>query len=64
MLRSLKEVHGDDNVVGFYQSTSMGAFLSQSFLDMQALHQRTLRHGGIAIVHGECCHGFEKVGCS
>ncbi|KZO96242.1 hypothetical protein CALVIDRAFT_545613 [Calocera viscosa TUFC12733] len=51
MLRSLKEVHGDDNVVGFYQSTAMGAFLSQSFLDLQASHQKSLRHGGIALVH-------------
>ncbi|KZT57062.1 translation initiation factor 3 subunit 3 [Calocera cornea HHB12733] len=51
MLRALKEVHGDDNVVGFYQSTAMGAFLSQSFLDLQASHQKSLRHGGIALVH-------------
>jgi len=51
MLRALKEVHGDDNVVGFYQSTAMGAFLSQSFLDLQATHQKSLRHGGIALVH-------------
>ncbi|EJT97812.1 hypothetical protein DACRYDRAFT_24778 [Dacryopinax primogenitus] len=51
MLRSLREVHGDDNIVGFYQSTAMGAFLSQSFLDLQASHQKTLRHGGIALVH-------------
>lgn len=52
MLRSLKEVQADDAVVGFYQSNSLGAFFKQSLLDMQAVHQEKLRHGGIVIVHG------------
>ncbi|KAH8835219.1 hypothetical protein DL96DRAFT_1454914 [Flagelloscypha sp. PMI_526] len=51
MLRSLKEVHADDNLVGFYQATSAGAFFNQSFIEMQALHQEKLRHGGIVIFH-------------
>ncbi|KAG1899142.1 translation initiation factor 3 subunit 3 [Suillus fuscotomentosus] len=51
MLRSLKEVQGDDNVVGFYQATSLGAFFNQSLIDTQAIHQDRLRHGGVVVVH-------------
>lgn len=53
MLRSLKEVQADDNVVGFYQATALGAFFTQSLVETQAVHQRVLRHGGVVIVHGE-----------
>lgn len=53
MLRSLKEVQGDDNVVGFYQATVLGAFFNQTLVDTQAIHQERLRHGGVAIVHGD-----------
>jgi translation initiation factor 3 subunit H len=51
MLRSLKEVQGDDNVVGFYQATTLGAFFNQTLVDTQAIHQERLRHGGVVIVH-------------
>ncbi|KAE9411035.1 hypothetical protein BT96DRAFT_961670 [Gymnopus androsaceus JB14] len=51
MLRSLKEVQGDDNVVGFYQASTLGAFFSQNLIDLQALHHEKLRHGGIVVVH-------------
>jgi len=51
MLRALKEVRADDSVVGFYQSTTMGAFFSQSLVDTQAIHQEKLRHGGVVVVH-------------
>lgn len=51
MLRSLKEVQADDNVVGFYQATLLGAFFTQSLVETQAVHQRVLRHGGVVIVH-------------
>jgi translation initiation factor 3 subunit H len=53
MLRSLKEVQADDSVVGFYQATTLGAFLNQTLVDTQAIHQDKLRHGGVVIVHGE-----------
>lgn len=53
MLRSLKEVQGDDSVVGFYQATTLGSFYSQSFVETQAIHQEKLRHGGVVVVHGE-----------
>lgn len=53
MLRSLKEVQGDDNVVGFYQATALGAFFNQTLIDTQAIHQERLRHGGVVIVHGD-----------
>jgi translation initiation factor 3 subunit H len=52
MLRALKEVRADDSVVGFYQSTTMGAFFSQTLVDTQAVHQEKLRHGGVVVVHG------------
>jgi translation initiation factor 3 subunit H len=52
MLRSLKEVQSDDSVVGFYQSTSLGAFYNQTLVDTQAIHQDKLRQGGIVLVHG------------
>jgi hypothetical protein len=52
MLRSLKEVQGDDSVVGFYQATTLGSFFNQTLVDTQAIHQEKLRHGGIVIVHG------------
>ena len=53
MLRSLKEVQADDSVVGFYQATTLGAFLNQTLVDTQAIHQDKLRHGGVVIVHGK-----------
>jgi hypothetical protein len=57
MLRSLKEVQADDSVIGFYQATTLGAFLNQTLVDTQAIHQDKLRHGGIVIVHGEYAAG-------
>jgi translation initiation factor 3 subunit H len=53
MLRSLKEVQADDSVVGFYQATTLGAFLNQTLVDTQAIHQDKLRHGGVVVVHGK-----------
>ncbi|CAE6480904.1 unnamed protein product [Rhizoctonia solani] len=48
MLRQLNEVQGDDSVVGFYQSCTLGGFLRQSLIEQQALHQERLRHGDIS----------------
>lgn len=68
MLRALKEVQVDDNVVGFYQTISLGAYLLPSIKDMQAVHQEKLRHGGVVVVHGEslmakACFGFISGPC-
>lgn len=52
MLRSLKEVQADDNVIGFYQTMSLGSFYNQTLVDTQAMQQDRLRHGGIILVHG------------
>ncbi|KAJ3553636.1 hypothetical protein NM688_g3499 [Phlebia brevispora] len=52
MLRSLKEVQGDDSVVGFYQAMALGSFYNQTLVETQAIHQERLRHGGVVIVHG------------
>ncbi|KAJ3985683.1 translation initiation factor 3 subunit 3 [Lentinula detonsa] len=51
MLRSLKEVQGDDSIVGFYQASTLGAFFNQNLIDLQAIHQDKLRHGGVVVVH-------------
>jgi hypothetical protein len=54
MLRSLREVQGDDSVIGFYVAASFGAFYTHSLVDLQAGHQERLRQGGIVVVHGRC----------
>jgi len=51
VLRSLKEVNSDSGVVGFYQTTTMGAFLTQHLVETQASNFEKLRHGGIALIH-------------
>jgi translation initiation factor 3 subunit H len=53
MLRALREVQGDDGVVGFYVATNAGAFFSSAFFEMQTAHQERLRQGGVVVVHGE-----------
>lgn len=50
MIHALKEVQGDENIVGFYQTTSVP--LRQSLVETQATDYGKLRHGGIVIVHG------------
>lgn len=50
MIHALKEVQGDENIVGFYQTTSVP--LRQSLVETQATDYEKLRHGGIVIVHG------------
>ena len=52
MIRALHEVQGDDSIVGFYHSTTLGAFFSQTLVELQVLHQERLRRGGLAVVHG------------
>ncbi|KIJ40168.1 hypothetical protein M422DRAFT_257000, partial [Sphaerobolus stellatus SS14] len=51
MLRSLKEVHGDDSVVGFYQCTTYGAFFTHTLVESLATQREKLRRGGVVIVH-------------
>ena len=64
MLRSLKEVQGDDSIVGFYQAMALGSFTNQTLVETQAIQQEKLRHGGIVVVHGAsdvtltCCAPF------
>lgn len=55
MLRSLRDVQADDSVVGFYYSASLGAFYTHNLVELQAIHQDKLRHGGVVIVHGKYC---------
>lgn len=53
MLRSLKEVQGDDSIIGFYIATPFSAFFTHHLLDMQIVHQERLRQGGVVLVHGQ-----------
>ena len=43
MLRSLKEVQGDDSIVGFYQAMALGSFTNQTLVETQAIQQEKLR---------------------
>lgn len=45
----LREVQGDENAVGFYQTTTVP--LRQSLVDLQAADNARLRQGGILVVH-------------
>ncbi|PVG04793.1 hypothetical protein CPB86DRAFT_746879 [Serendipita vermifera] len=49
MISYLKEVQGDENIVGFYQTTSMP--MRQSLVELQAFDSERRRQGGIIIVH-------------
>jgi len=53
MLRALKEVHGDDSIVGFYQCTTFGAFFTHTLVESLATQREKLRRGGVVVVHGE-----------
>ncbi len=62
MLRSLKDIQRDDNVVGMYQSSSLGAYLSASLIESLVAQHDKLRHGGnsccarYTIFLSECLH--------
>ena len=56
MIHALKEVQGDENIVGFYQTTSVP--LRQSLVETQATDHERLRHGGIVVVHGMLAFTF------
>lgn len=47
----LREVQGDENAVGFYQTTTVP--LRQSLVDLQAADNARLRQGGILVIHGQ-----------
>ncbi|KAG8805212.1 hypothetical protein FRC18_006800 [Serendipita sp. 400] len=49
MIGYLREVQGDEYIVGFYQTTSVP--LRQSLVELQAFDHERLRHGGIVIIH-------------
>lgn len=52
MLRALKDIHRDDQPVGFYQTCRSGSFLNGEFVEIATRHGQ-LRHGGIAVIHGK-----------
>ena len=60
MLRSLKEVQSDDSIVGFYQSTMLGAFFSQTLVETLATQKDKLRRGGVVVVHGDYHVNFSR----
>lgn len=50
IIHALKEVQGDENIVGFYQTTSVP--MRQSLIESQTFDHERLRQGGIVVVHG------------
>lgn len=49
MITYLREVQGDESVVGFYQISSVP--LRQSYVELQAADSERLRQGGIILIH-------------
>eukprot|EP00735_Rhodelphis_limneticus_P011268 TRINITY_DN434_c0_g1::TRINITY_DN434_c0_g1_i1::g.2507::m.2507 TRINITY_DN434_c0_g1::TRINITY_DN434_c0_g1_i1::g.2507 ORF type:complete len:348 (-),score=97.74,sp/Q9C5Z2/EIF3H_ARATH/47.60/2e-96,JAB/PF01398.16/1.5e-14,Phage_HK97_TLTM/PF06120.6/0.036 TRINITY_DN434_c0_g1_i1:550-1539(-) len=44
MMKCLNEIDVDNNTVGWYQSTYLGSFLSESWIDTQYNYQENLKH--------------------
>lgn len=61
ILESLKEVGGDDTVVGWYTSTtSPGSFLTWEFLQTHSTYQEALGDRCVALVYGKWIMGKEE----
>ena len=51
MLRMLREVNVDNNCVGWYQTTQLGSFFNQSFLDTQYAYQLSLGQDAVVLIY-------------
>ncbi|TDH73479.1 uncharacterized protein CCR75_003084 [Bremia lactucae] len=51
MLKSLREVGMDNNIVGWYQSVAMGTFCSASFIEHQYQYQKSLGPNAICLIY-------------
>jgi translation initiation factor 3 subunit H len=50
MMRLLREVNVDANTVGWYQSSYLGSFVSDSLIDIQFNYQESIPHS-VCIVY-------------
>lgn len=63
MMKNLRDVNVDNNMVGWYQSTYLGSFLSDPiFVDTQLNYQENLSEF-VVIVYGRCSLLFIFVPC-
>ncbi|KAG9307258.1 hypothetical protein G9A89_017086 [Geosiphon pyriformis] len=51
MMRCLRDVNVDHNTVGWYQSTYLGSFVTNKFIETQFSYQQTLNNKSVVIVH-------------
>ncbi len=51
MIKMLREVNIDAANVGWYTSTSMGAFVNQNTIENQFFYQKELNERTVALVH-------------
>ncbi len=58
MLRQLSFVSGDTSVVGSYHTVSLGQFYKQSVVESLVNQMERVRHGGVALVHGQFCFSW------
>ena len=49
MLRLLREVNVDNNCVGWYQTTNLGSFFNQTFIDTQFNYQRSIENAVVLV---------------
>jgi translation initiation factor 3 subunit H len=51
MLRMLREVNVDNNCVGWYQTTQLGSFFNQTFIETQYAYQLSLGQDAVVLVY-------------
>ena len=57
MMRCLREVNADNNTVGWYQSTSLGAFQTAELADTFAAYASTIRRAVCIVVDPDAARG-------
>ena len=63
MMRCLREVNADNNTVGWYQSTSLGAFQTAELADTFAAYASTIRRAVCIVVDPDAARGGGRRPC-
>ena len=58
MMRCLREVNVDHNIVGWYQSAPLSEFMGPSFVDVQFGYQNNIRHAVVFVYGKNFKHAF------
>lgn len=61
MMRCLREVNADNNTVGWYQSTSLGAFQTAELADTFAAYASTIRRAVCIVVDPDAARGGGEI---